>query len=156
MMSSAVQAEQKIGVVNVEGIFQSMPQAATIRETIAAEFKDRTEEVTRLQKDIKYYIETYEREAATMSDKQKKELEEKITGLRVDFEAKAKPLQEETQRRAQEEQGKLVALIRQGIEVVSAKGKYDLILNAGAVAFIKPDSEHDISKSVIEQLAKVK
>ena len=52
MMSSAVQAEQKIGVVNVQGIFQAMPQAASIQEAIASEFKDKTEEVSRLEKTL--------------------------------------------------------------------------------------------------------
>ena len=71
MVSSAVLAEQKIGVVNVQGVFQSMPQAASIQATIAAEFKDKTEEVSRLEKDIKYYMEKNQRDAATMSAKKK-------------------------------------------------------------------------------------
>ncbi|MGJ8681745.1 OmpH family outer membrane protein [Paraglaciecola sp.] len=154
MMSSAVQAEQKIGAVNVQGIFQSLPQAATIQQTIAEEFKDKTEEVSRLEKDIKYYLEKNQRDAATMSDKEKKELQEKIIQLRTDYEAKAKPLQQEIQQRAQQEQNKLLGLIRQGIEAVAAKEKYDVILNATAVTFIKP--EHDISKAVIEQVNKIK
>jgi len=69
--SSAVFAEQKIGAVNVQGIFQAMPQAASIQASIAAEFKDKTEEVSRLEKDIKYYLEKNQRDAATMSAKQK-------------------------------------------------------------------------------------
>lgn len=154
MMSGAVQAEQKIGVVNVQGIFQSLPQAATIQQTIAAEFKDKTEEVSRLEKDIKYYLEKNQRDAATMSDKEKKELETKIIELRNDYTAKAQPLQQEIQKRAQEEQNKLLGLIRQGIEAVSAKEKYDLVLNANAVTFVNP--EFDISKAVVEQVNKIK
>lgn len=154
MMSGAVQAEQKIGVVNVQGIFQSLPQAATIQQTIAAEFKDKTEEVSRLEKDIKYYLEKNQRDAATMSDKEKKELETKIIELRDDYTAKAQPLQQEIQKRAQEEQNKLLGLIRQGIEAVSAKEKYDLVLNANAVTFVNP--EFDISKAVVEQVNKIK
>jgi outer membrane protein len=37
--------------------------------------------------------------------------------------------------------------------VVAAKEKYDVILNANAVAFIKED--HDISKLVLDQVSKV-
>ena len=51
--SSAALAEQKIGAVNVQGIFQSMPQAATIQQDLAAEFKDKTEEVSRFSKKCK-------------------------------------------------------------------------------------------------------
>jgi outer membrane protein len=153
MVSSAVLAEQKIGVVNVQGVFQSMPQAASIQATIAAEFKDKTEEVSRLEKDIKYYMEKNQRDAATMSAKEKTELEGKIIALRDEYTGKAQPLQQEIQKRLQEEQNKLLGLIKQGIDAVAAKEKYDVILNSNAVAFINPENE--ISKSVLEQVGKI-
>ena len=53
-----------------------------------------------------------------------------------------------------EEQNKLLGFIKQSIDVVAAKEKYDVILNANAVAFINP--EDDISKKVLEQVSKVK
>jgi outer membrane protein len=153
LASSAVFAEQKIGAVNVQGIFQAMPQAASIQETIAAQFKDKTEEVSRLEKDIKYYLEKNQRDAATMSPKEKTDLEDKIITLREEYTAKAQPLQQEIQARLKEEQNKLLGLIKQGIDAVAAKEKYDVILNANSVAFINPDN--DISKSVLEQIAKI-
>ena len=153
MASSVAMAEQKIGAVNVQGIFQSMPQAASIQQTIAAEFKDQTEEVNRLEKDIKYYLEKNQRDAATMSAKEKKELEEKIIALREEYTNKAQPLQQQIQNRLKDEQNKLLGLIKQGIDAVAAKEKYDIILNANAVAFI--NESHDISKQVLEQVSKV-
>jgi outer membrane protein len=153
MASSAVFAEQKIGAVNVQGIFQAMPQAASIQEAIAAEFKDKTEEVSRLEKDIKYYLEKNQRDAATMSAKEKTELEDKIIALREEYTGKAQPLQQEIQKRLQEEQNKLLGLIKQGIDAVAAKEKYDVILNANAVAFI--NEENDISKMVLDQVSKI-
>jgi outer membrane protein len=153
MASSAVFAEQKIGAVNVQGIFQAMPQAASIQESISAEFKDKTEEVSRLEKDIKYYLEKNQRDTATMSAKQKTELEGQIIALREEYTAKAQPLQQEIQARLKEEQNKLLGLIKQGIDSVAAKEKYDVILNASSVAFINPDN--DISKLVLDQIAKI-
>ncbi|MFT7412031.1 MAG: outer membrane protein [Paraglaciecola sp.] len=153
MASSVVFAEQKIGAVNVQGIFQAMPQAASIQESIAAEFKDKTEEVSRLEKDIKYYLEKNQRDAATMSTKEKTELEGKIISLREQYTGKAQPLQKEIQARLQEEQNKLLGLIKQGIDSVAAQEKYDVILNANSVAYINPES--DISKLVLDQIAKI-
>jgi len=152
MASSAVFAEQKIGAVNVQGIFQAMPQAASIQESIAAEFKDKTEEVNRLEKDIKYYLEKNQRDAATMSAKEKTELEGKIIALREEYTGKAQPLQQEIQKRLQEEQNKLLGIIKQGIDAVASKEKYDVILNANSVAYINPDN--DISKLVLDQVSK--
>lgn len=154
MMSSAVQAEQKIGVVNVQGIFQAMPQAASIQEAIASEFKDKTEEVSRLEKDIKYYLEKNQRDAATMSATEKEELQKKIIALREDYAKKAQPLQQEIQQRLQEEQNRLLGLIKQGVDGVAAEQKYDMILNANAVTFANPD--YDISKLVLEKVSKIK
>lgn len=154
LTSSVVSAAEKIGVVNVQGIFQSMPQAATIQETIAAEFKDKTEEVSRLEKDIKYYLEKNQRDAATMSAKEKTELESKIIALREEYTAKAQPLQQEIQARLKDEQNKLLGLIKQGIDSVAAKEKYDIILNANSVAYINPDL--DVSKLVLDQVSKIK
>jgi len=153
MASTSVIAEQKIGAVNVQGVFQAMPQAADIQETIAAQFKDKTEEVSRLEKDIKYYLEKNQRDAATMSEKEKTELEGKIIALREEYTAKAQPLQKEIQARLQEEQNKLLGLIKQGIDAVASKGKYDVILNSNSVAFINPDN--DISQLVLEQVGKI-
>ncbi|WP_082769031.1 OmpH family outer membrane protein [Paraglaciecola hydrolytica] len=153
MASSVVMAEQKIAAVDVQRIFQSMPQAAAIQQTIAAEFKDQTEEINRLEKDVKYYLEKYQRDAATMSAKEKTDLEVKIGGLREEYTNKAQPLQQQIQGRLKDEQNKLLGLIKQSIDVVAAKGKYDVILNANAVAFINED--HDISKLVIDQVSKV-
>jgi outer membrane protein len=152
--SVAMAAEQKIGAINVQGVFQSMPQAANIQQDIAAEFKDRTEEVSRMEKDIKYYLEKNQRDAATMSAKETTDLEQKIIALRDEYTAKAQPLQKEIQARLQEEQNKLIGLIRQSIDTVAAKEKYDVILNSNAVAFI--NEEHDISKLVLDQVSKVK
>ena len=153
MLSSVAMAEQKIGAVNVQGVFQAMPQATAIQQTIAAEFKDQTEEINRLEKDIKYYLEKNQRDAATMSAKEKKELEDKIIALREEYTNKAQPLQQQIQNRLKEEQNKLLGLIKQSIDAVAAKGKYDVILNANAVAFINED--HDISKLVLEQVSKI-
>lgn len=153
MASSVAMAEQKIGAVNVQGIFQAMPQAAAIQQTIAAEFKDQTEEINRLEKDIKYYLEKNQRDAATMSAKEKKELEDKIIALREEYTNKAQPLQQQIQNRLKDEQNKLLGLIKQSIDAVAAKGKYDVILNANAVAFINED--HDISKLVLDQVSKI-
>jgi len=152
MASSVALAEQKIGAINVQGVFQAMPQAAAIQQTIAAEFKDQTEEVSRLEKDIKYYLEKNQRDAATMSAAQKKELEDKIIAMRDEYTNKAQPLQQQIQNRLKDEQNKLLGLIKQSIDVVAAKGKYDVILNANAVAFINED--HDITKLVLDQVSK--
>ncbi|MDF2179616.1 OmpH family outer membrane protein [Aliiglaciecola sp. CAU 1673] len=153
LFGSAAIAAEKIAVVNVQGVFQSLPQAAMIQENIRAEFKDQIEEAQRLEKDMKYYLEKQQRDAATMSEKERKELEEKLISLRNDFAAKAQPLQNNMQRRGAEERNKLLGKIKDSIDAIAAKDKYDLVLNAEAVLFLKDESK-DISKQIIDQVSK--
>lgn len=152
MLSSAAMAQQKIGIVSVEAVFQQMPQAAGIAAAIQAEYKDRAEEISRLQKDIEYQINKRQREAATMSEAQIKELETKIIEMRNEYASKAQPLQEEIKQRQTEERNKLIALIRQSIETVAAEGDFDMVLQGQAAAFVKP--EYDLSQKVLEQVSK--
>lgn len=154
IFSSAAMAEQKIGVVNVEGIFSQMPQALTAQQTIATEFKDRQEEVKRLEEDIKYQLNKRQREAATMSEDQIKELESNILKMREDYNAKAQPLQQAIQARSAEERNKLLGLIQQSIQSVAAEGDFDLVLQGQAAVFSKP--EFDLSEKVLEQVSKIK
>lgn len=152
LLSSAAMAEQKIGVVNVEGIFQQMPQTVNVQQTINTEFKDRQDEVVRLQEDIKYQLNKRQREAATMSEEQIKELEANILKMREEYNAKAQPLQQAMQARSAEERNKLLALIQQSIQTVAAEGDFDLILQGNAAVFSKP--EFDLSEKVLEQVSK--
>ena len=154
LVSASAMAEQKIAVVDVQGVFQAMPQAAEISNNIQVEFKDQIDEVNQLQKDGQFYAERLQRDAATMSESEKKELQDKILDVREQLAAKGQPLQQNIQRRSNEERNKLLGLIKQAIDAVAAKGKYDLVLNAGAVAYAA--DEHDLSEQVLEQVKKIK
>jgi outer membrane protein len=155
LMTTQANAEQKIGVVNVQGIFQSVPQAAVIQQTITAEFKDRIEDVNRLEKDIKYYLEKQQRDAATMSATEKDELQKQIIDLRNEYQSKAQPLQQEVQQRQGEERNKILELIKVAIDDIAAKGDYDLVVDGNAVTYLK-DESIDLSKAVIDQVSKIK
>jgi len=154
MLSSAAMAAQKIGVVNVQGIFQSLPQAAVIQENIRNEFKDQIEEIGRMEKDIKYYMEKRERDAATMSDAERKELEDKLISLRDEYAGKTQPLQQQIQTRQGEERDKLLGLIKQAIDGIAEKENYDLVLNSNAVAYMA--EANNLSQQVVDQVSKIK
>ena len=152
LMSSAAFAEQKIGVVNVEGIFAQMPQAQAIQQAIAEEFKDRVQEVETLKGDIEYQINKRQREAATMSEAQIKELDETILKMRQDYAAKAQPLQQEVQQRQAAERNKLLGLIDQAIQAEAAAGDFDLVLSGQAAVYAKP--EVNLSQKVLDRVSK--
>ena len=153
MFSTAAMAEQKIGVVNVQEIFQSLPQAAKIQNAIQMEFKEQVDEVNLLQRDGQLYTEKLQRDAATMSAQEKKELEEKILSVREQLSQKVQPLQQNIQRRQNEERNKLLALIKQAIDAVAAKEGYDIVLDAPAIVYV--DESNDLSQQVFDQVSKI-
>ncbi|WP_100655880.1 OmpH family outer membrane protein [Alteromonas flava] len=153
VISAPAVAEMNIAVVDAQSVFQAMPEAAAIAEQIQNEFKDRIEAIQQLERDMQFYAESLQRNAATMSEQEKAEMQEKILAARQEYAQKAQPLQQEIQRRQAEERNKLIALIRQSIDKVAADGNYDMVIDAGAVSFTKP--KFDISAQVLENVNKL-
>jgi outer membrane protein len=153
LASSVMAADQKIAVVNFQEIMGKIPQSATVMQNLENEFKDDKAVLAQLEKDIKYYQEKKSKEALLMSDKQKAELEAQIAALYQDYQVKGKAFQQATGLRKNEETNKIVALVRQAIDTIAAKGKYDLVLEQQAVVFAKPDSI--ITQEVVEQVSKL-
>ena len=79
MMAGAVSAkEMKIGFVDVREVFSQLPQAAKLQETMKAEFGGKIAEIQKLEKDIAFNVEKFKRDGSTMSEDQKKKLQEDI------------------------------------------------------------------------------
>ena len=85
-----------------------------------------------------------------MSEAQKQASQEKIMAIRAELQEKAQPLQQAVQRRQNEEQTKLLGLVKQAIDAVAQAESFDMVLNANAVTFVKP--EFDISQKVLQQV----
>ena len=110
--------------------------------------------MTQLEKDIKYYQEKSQRDGALMAPKEKEELEKQIGTLYQDYQVKGKALQQKAGQRQGEEQNKIIALVRQAVDNIAAKGNYDLVLEQKAILYVKP--ELTITDQVIEQVSKIK
>lgn len=154
LSSAAMAADQKIGVVNFQEVMGKIPQTAAIMQKLEAEFKDERAVVAQLEKDIKYYQEKLKRDGAVMNAKEKSDLEKQIADLFAQYQEKGKALQQKAGVRQNEEQSKIIALVRQAVDGIAAKGKFDLILQQQAVVFSKPDS--NITTQVVEQVSKLK
>lgn len=146
--------EMKIAFVDVQAVAAKIPQSAAMQESIKNEFAQRIEAVGKLEKDISFNIEKLRRDGPTMSEKQQEELKTTVTSQRQQYEQLARPLDEEIRSRQAEERNKVLALIKAAIDVVAEREKYDMVLNAGAAVYAKP--EYDISDAVVAQVSKVK
>lgn len=154
LMTSLVQADTKVAVVNFQEVMGKIPQTADFMATLEAEIKDDKAIITQLEKDIKYYQEKIKRDAMTLNAKQKTELETKISDLFRDYQTKGKALNDRIAARQNAETNKLVGVIRQVVDKIAAKKEYDLVVEQKSVIFLKP--ELNITQDVIEQVSKLK
>jgi len=153
LASSAMAADQKIAVVNFQEVMGKIPQTATVMKSLEAEFKDEKAVLAQLEQDIKYQQEKKKRDGSLMSAKEIADLDGKISVLFQDYQMKGKAFQQKTGARKNEETNKIVALVRQAIDNVAAKGDYDFVLEQSAVVYAKPDST--ITDEVVKQVSKL-
>ncbi|WP_371192608.1 OmpH family outer membrane protein [Glaciecola sp. SC05] len=152
IVSTMASAAQKVGVIDVQLVLQSLPQVAVIEQKINAEFQDQIQEVTAMREEGNFLVEKLQREAATMSEEQKLQLQQQITTLGQQMQQKGQPLQQNMQNRTAEERNKLLGLIKQAIDGIAAAEDYDMVLNAQSVPFAK--EEFDISQQVLDRVSK--
>jgi outer membrane protein len=153
IMVSASAFAESIAVVNVQLIASKIPQTAAMQQSLMQEFAAPTEEIKKLESDIKFNLEKFQRESMTMSAEQKTELENKIKEQQKAYQAKVQPLEQQMRRRQAEERNKIFALIQQAVTAVAAEEKIDIVLDAKSIAYVTP--EKDISEKVVEKVTKL-
>ena len=154
LASSAMAFEQKIAVVNVQEAISQIPQAATLMQTLETEFKDEKAVIEQLQKDLTFEDENLKRNGSLMSEKEKKDLQTKMSGLYQQYQVKVKEFQQQVAQRKNEETNKLLALVTQAVDNIAAKEDYDLVLSKQTVVFSIPST--NITDKVVEQVSKLK
>ena len=154
LASSAMAADQKIGVVNFQEVMSKIPQTAALMQSLEAEFKDEKATITQLEKDIKYYQEKLKRDGSLMSAKEKEELNVKVKSLFQEYQVKGKALQEKASQRQNQETNKIIALVRQAVDKIAVKQDFDLVLSQQAVVYAKPNAS--LTDVVVEQVSKLK
>ncbi len=153
LANSAMAADQKIAVVNFQEVMGKIPQTAVVMKSLEEEFKDEKAVLAQLEQDIKYLQEKKKRDGSLMSAKEIADLDEKMGSLFQDYQTKGKAFQQDTGARKNEETNKIIALVRQAIDNIAAKGDYDLVLEQSAVVYAKPDST--ITAEVVKQVSKL-
>ena len=140
-------ADLNVGVVNVRAVASQAPQRETISAALQQEFKERGEALKGLEKEIKDMQVKGQADELTMSEQQKTELIRSIQGKASAFKLKQNAFQEDFKTRSEEEQRKLLILIKKAIDQVALQEKFDIILQSESVAFIS--ERVDITSKVI-------
>ena len=144
-------AELKIGYVQGDKILQEAPQTAESGKKLEKEFSPRTQELERLQKQIKDIESSLDKEALTISDTDRKNKERDAANLKIDFQRKQRELREDVNLRKNEELGSLQDRINKAVTAVSETDGYDLVVYGG-VAYA--NKKIDITDKVLKSLGK--
>lgn len=148
---NASAAELKIGYVQVDKILQDAPQTAESGKKLEREFTARTQELERLQKQIKDIETALDKDSLTMSETDRKNKERDASNLKIDFQRKQRELREDVNLRKNEELGTLQDKINKAVTAVSEAEGYDLVVYGG-VAYA--NKKIDITDKVLKSLGK--
>ena len=143
--------DYKVGVVNAIRILEESPQAETMRKQIEKEFAPRDRELVASQKKLKELEDRLTKDAAIMSETERKKLERDIVNQRRDLKRSQDEFREDLTFRRNEEIAKIQKEIVDAINEVAKQSKYDLVLSEGVIF---ASAKVDISKIVIEHLNK--
>jgi len=140
-------ADLKIGVVNVRAVASQAPQRETISTALQQEFKERGESLKALEAEIKGMQTKGQADELTMSDQQKTDLVRSIQGKASEFKLAQTAFQEDFKLRSDEEQRKLLILIKKAIDQIALQDNYDVILQSESIAYIS--DRVDVTNKVV-------
>lgn len=151
MTSSLQAAELKVGYVQVDKILQEAPQTAESGKKLEKEFSPRTQELERMQKQIKDIESSLDKDSLTMSETERRNKERDISNLKIEFQRKQRELREDVNLRKNEELGSLQDRINKAVTAVSEAEGYDLVIYGGVAYASK---KVDITDKVLKSLGK--
>ncbi len=154
MGMSASALAHKVGIVDMQSIYQKLPQMAKIEQTLKDEFAERRQALEKLQGDIRFEAEKFKRESTTMSEDQKNALREKVQNMQKELAEKGRPLEQEIKVRQNQELSKLQGIIVQAIEDVAKDGKFDEVKVKDTTIYFNPKTVIDLSDKVVEKVSK--
>ena len=144
-------AEIKVGYVQVDKILQDAPQTAESGKKLEKEFSPRSQELDRMQKQIKDLQTTLDKESLTLSESARRDKERDLSNIKIEFQRKQRELREDVNLRKNEELSLLQDRINKAVTTVSEAEGYDLVVYGGVAYASK---KVDITDKVLKALGK--
>ena len=144
-------AEIKVGYVQVDKILQDAPQTAESGKKLEKEFSPRSQELERMQKQIKDLQTSLDKESLTLSESARRDKERDLSNIKIEFQRKQRELREDVNLRKNEELSLLQDRINKAVTTVSEAEGYDLVVYGGVAYASK---KVDITDKVLKALGK--
>ncbi|EDZ67144.1 OmpH family outer membrane protein [Nitrosococcus oceani] len=152
VIAPAGAVDLKIGAVNAVKLLDEAPQKEAALEILKKEFEVRNRELVAKQKKLRGLEDRFNRDAAIMSEADRKALERDILNQNRDLKRDQEVFREDYNIRRNEEFRKLQEEIAKAIVDLAEKKKYDLVVYEGVIyASDKVDITADVLKLLKSQ-----
>lgn len=149
LFSNVARAQgSKIGFVNTERILRDSAPAKAAQTKIEAEFKKREEEIQRLGNNLRTAAQKFEKDAPVLSESDRNKRQRELANIDADLQRKRRELQEDFNRRRNEEFATIIERANAAIKRIAEKDNYDMILQDAVT--VNPRA--DITDKVIQAL----
>ncbi|WP_263078876.1 OmpH family outer membrane protein [Endozoicomonas sp. Mp262] len=154
LVGHAKDAGMRIAVIDSEMAVLESDSAKKYAKDSEALFAPRIKKLKTLQEDIKKIEQQLQKDGPAMTEAQRESKQLEIKRKYEDFQLQDRQLRMDKAKSDQAELGKLRPKLDQAVEKVSQELNYDMVLERGAVRYVK--AEFDITRKVIERLNQMK
>jgi outer membrane protein len=149
LVSVASAKDYNIALIDGNQIMQEFQPG--IDAKLKKEFKTRQDKLVGMQTELQTTGEKLNRDSSIMAETELKKQQEKFVEKQKEFQKLSVAFNEDVNKRGNEEMQKLVAQVKTAVDTLAKEGKYDLVLQKGAVMFTSSNNT-DITTQVISKL----
>ena len=151
LASSPVSAELKMGIVNLDTLFKEIPIYRESQEKVKKQFDPRARNLKTLEQEWNTLNDEYLKNETVMSEKEKKDLVNKIQSIETKFRTGQEKIQADLQKVQQEELSRIRAIVETAITNYAEKNDFDIIIRAdGTTLYAK--KYINITQEIISKL----
>ena len=152
--TAAQESSLRIGFVNTERILRDAAPAKVSQQKLEREFSVRDKEVQDMAAKLKSMGERIDRDAAVLSETDRRRLQREYADLEKDFQRKQREFREDLNQRRNEELAQVVERANRAIKDIAEKEKYDFVLQEAVYASPRVDITDKVLRALGGEAAK--
>ena len=152
LLSFNLSAAGKTAYINSKVLLEKSPQAIAANSQLQEQFGERERNLRELAKNIQEMEQTYQKDAAIMSDEQKKKAEDNIIQNKRRFQFEQQSLKEDLKAKQRELLQDLQVKIRSVIQAYGKEKGFDFIFTDASIAYAS--DALDITDEILKELEK--
>lgn len=143
----------EIGVVNLQKVFQSVPQIKVVNARLEKQFKPRRARIVEAQKALNQELKAWSKESTNLSIEQRSQLQDKILGDKTNIESLITGYQRHLAVAKTEARSKLLRQVSQVVKSIAKEKNLKVVLQENTLIYT--DTAVDITSEVIKRLNKI-